>query len=269
MITIIGGGRMGRGLAAALSAAGERVTLWSRREATGVVADAVAGARTVLLAVPDDAITDVAADLAQAGAIAKDQIVLHLSGLHGARALHPLLASGAALGSWHPLQTVSDPETAAARWRGAIAAVEGDAAAVMEASRLSRQLGLEPVPLRAEAKVAYHAGAVIASNYVVALAAMAGRLAEGAGISRDLAARMYLPLLQGAVANLARQSPVEALTGPVRRGDVTTIGAHLEALAPEDRVIYAKLGLEALRLARAAGLEPQRADAVERVLRDY
>lgn len=260
---------MGRGLASVLAEAGERVTLWSRREATGAVADAVNGARTILLAVPDDAIADVATELAERGAVDADQVVLHLSGLHGARALRSLESSGAALGSWHPLQAISEPETAAARWRGAVAAVEGDARAMEEASRLSRLLGLEPVALTAEAKVAYHAGAVIASNYVVALAAMASRLAEGAGISAELAARMYLPLTQGAVANLARQSPADALTGPVRRGDMSTIHAHLEALGAEDRVVYAKLGLEALRLARMAGLDAQRADAVERVLRDY
>jgi len=80
---------------------------------------------------------------------------------------------------------------------------------------------------------------------------------------------MYLPLVRGVAASLERQSPAEALTGPVRRGDVATIRAHLEALEPEDRELYARLGLQALTLAREAGLEPARAVEVERVLRDY
>jgi len=269
MIAIVGGGRMGRGLAQALSGAGQRVTLWSRREATISVSEALSGAHTVLLAVPDGAITDVAAELAERRAIESSQVVLHLSGLLDARALRPLERCGAALGSIHPLQAISEPETAAARWSGAFAAVEGDRRAIAEAERLAALLGLTAVRLAAGAKAAYHAAAVIASNYVVALTAMAGRIAEAAGVPGALAGPMYLPLVRGVAASLERQSPAEALTGPVRRGDVATIRAHLEALQPEDRELYARLGLQALTLAREAGLEPARAVEVERVLRDY
>jgi predicted short-subunit dehydrogenase-like oxidoreductase (DUF2520 family) len=269
MITIVGGGRMGRGLAQALSEAGEQVVLWSRREATGAVDDAVSGATTILLAIPDDAITEVASQLATRHVIEASQIVLHLSGLLDARALRPLEGSGAALGSLHPLQAISDPATAARLFRGAIAAVEGDARAMAEGERLARLLGLQPVRLAATAKPAYHAGAVMASNYVVVLATIAARLAERAGISHDLAGRMYLPLLLGAAESLTRQRPEQALTGPVRRGDVATLKAHLEALTDGDRELYAMLGLEALALAREAGLDAATAAEVERVLRDY
>lgn len=260
---------MGRGLALGLSEAGERVSLWSRREATGVMADAVSGAGTIVLAVPDDAILEVAAELAALGRVEESQIVLHLSGLRDARALRPLERTGAALGSLHPLQTISDPDTAPARWRGAVAAIEGDPRAAIEGERIARLLGLEPVRIPAESKSAYHAGAVFASNYVVALAAIAARLAQGAGVPAELAGRMYLPLFLGAAENLMRQPPPAALTGPVRRGDLETVRAHLEAMSPEDRILYARLGLEALRLAREAGLDQVRAEAMERVLRDY
>ncbi len=269
MIAIIGGGRMGRGLAGALSEAGEKVVLWSRHEAVGAVEDAVSGASTIILAVPDDAIGGLAAELEKAGAVSADQVVLHLSGLHGSDALMALSRTGASLGSMHPLQTVSDPETAVARWRGAYAAVEGDDRAMREGERLARLLGLHPFRLSQDQKAAYHAGAVMVGNYAVALAGAASRLAKSAGVNQELAEKMYLPLLQGALENLGVQSVASALTGPVRRGDVNTIREHLEALSPEDRRLYAVLGLEALKLAREAGLERARADAVERVLRDY
>lgn len=267
MITIVGGGRMGRGLAGALSGAGERVTLWSRREASGAVDEAVSGASTVVLAVPDDAIGALASALAAAGAVNAGQVVLHLSGLHGREALDALARSGAALGSMHPLQTVSDPATAVERWRGAYAAVEGDPRAIEEGERLARLLGLTPFRLESHQKAAYHAGAVMVGNYAVALAGAAARLASSAGVPAELAGRMYLPLLAGALENLGRQSTASALTGPVRRGDLNTIRAHLEALYGDDRMLYAVLGLEAVRLAREAGLEAMRADEVERVLR--
>jgi len=267
MIAIVGGGRMGRGLAGALAEAGEQVVLWSRREAAGGVDEAVSGAGSVILAVPDDVIPTLSGELARAGVVRAEQVVLHLSGLHGREALSPLTPTGAALGSLHPLQTVSDPGTAAERWRGAYAAVEGDDRAVTEAERLARCLGLHPFRLEAGQKPAYHAGAVMIGNYVVALAGAAARLAASAGVPAELASRLYLPLMVGALENLDRQTPAAALTGPVRRGDLGTIRAHLAALGPDDRVLYAALGLEALRLAREAGLDPARAEEVGQVLR--
>ena len=267
MIAIVGGGRMGRGLATALVEAGEQVVLWSRAEATGVVEEAVGGARTIILAVPDDAIPVLAGGLARADTIGPDQIVLHLSGLHGRGALAPLDQTGAALGSLHPLQTVSDPATAAARWRGAYAAVEGDDRAVAEGERLARHLGLHPFRLAAAQKPAYHAGAVMLGNYVVALAGAAARLGATAGVPAELSSKLYLPLMVGALENLETQAPAAALTGPIRRGDLSTIRAHLAALGPEDATLYAVLGLEALRLAREAGLDPVRAGEIATVLR--
>jgi predicted short-subunit dehydrogenase-like oxidoreductase (DUF2520 family) len=266
VIAIVGGGRMGRGLALGFSEAGERVVLWSRREATGAVDQAVTGANTVILAVPDDAIAIVAEQLARVRAVTGDQVVLHLSGLHGRAALEALAPSGAALGSLHPLQSVSDPETAAERWRGAYAAIEGGPRAIAEAERLARLLGLEPIRLSAEQKVVYHAAAVLVGNYSVALAGAAARLATSVGVAPELANRMYIPLLRGALENLGAQPIASALTGPVRRGDLSTIQAHLSALGEEDRRLYAVLGLEALRLAREAGLDPGKADSIARVL---
>jgi predicted short-subunit dehydrogenase-like oxidoreductase (DUF2520 family) len=268
MIAIVGGGRMGRGLALALAEAGERVQSWSRREGGGAVAAALEGATTVILAVPDDALGEVAASLAAAGAVTRDQVILHLSGLHDRQVLVPLRASGAALGSLHPLQSVSDPATAAARWRGAYAVVEGDDRALGEAERIAGLLGLVPVRLRVGGKTAYHAAAVLVSNDVVALVGIAARLAREAGIAPDLAERMFHPLLAGTVENLRAQPAVAALTGPVRRGDVATLQAHLAALGGTDRTLYAELGLAALELARRGGLDGDRAAAVEAVLRE-
>lgn len=263
MIAIVGGGRMGRGLALALGEAGERVELWSRREAAKL-SDVLAGATTIILAVPDGAITEVATSIVPE--VRRDMVVLHLSGLLDRRALAPLRPGGAALGSLHPLQTIADPASAATRWRGAFAAIEGDDRAMDEAGRLATLLGLTPVRLPEGAKPRYHAGAVAASNYVVTLAAAAARLAEEAGVAPDLARRMYLPLLVGAAENLTTQSPAEALTGPIRRGDVATVRAHLAALATADRRWYRALGLETLRLAKAAGLSAAQAAELEALL---
>jgi len=267
MIAVVGGGRMGRSLVGVLSEAGERGVLWSRREAAGSVTDAVGGSHAVLLAVPDDVLDSLARELAVRHAVGPDQVVLHLSGVHTRDVLAPLDATGAALGSLHPLQTISEPSQARSRWTGSYAAVEGDVRALTEARRLCGLLGLTPVHVPGEAKMAYHAAAVVASNYVVVLADLAARIAASGGVPADAAERMYLPLIRGASENLQRQSPVEALTGPIRRGDAATVRRHLEVLGGPERRLYAGLGLHALRLARAGGLPGDTADEIERVLR--
>jgi predicted short-subunit dehydrogenase-like oxidoreductase (DUF2520 family) len=264
---------MGQGLALALRA--HDVALVSRtghipiaplERFAGTRAEAVRAAGAVLLAVPDDAITPLAGELAAEGSVAAGHVVLHLSGLLDRRALAPLSDTDAALGSFHPLQTIADPVTAPARLAGAYAGLEGDERARDLGRRLAEALGMVAVPVPAEGKAAYHAGAAFVANYTTVLLAVAERLAARAGIPPELATRIYLPLLRGTTANLDA-GPAAALTGPVRRGDVSTIRAHLAALTGADAQLYRLLAAEALRLARQAGLSPEAAERVAVALR--
>lgn len=274
-VTIIGAGRMGQGLGLALKRRGYKIALVARtpRDVTpplmlhqGSRADATAGAELVLIATPDDAIGAVAAELAAEGAIARDQVVLHLSGLLDRNALLPLEESGAACGSFHPLQSVAEAATAAERLKGAYVGIEGDDRALVAAERLANTLRMIPVRIPAAAKPAYHAGAAFVANYTVALVGVAERIARGAGVPADIAARIYLPLLGGAVANLNALGPAASLTGAVRRGDEQTIRAHLKALSAEDRTLYRTVSRAAITLAREAGLSESAADRVEEAL---
>ena len=274
-VAIVGAGRMGQGLALGLLPAGHRVALLSRaphpvalplRQAVEPWGTVIPAADLVILAVPDDVITRVAGRLAAGHGLGPRHVVLHLSGRLDATALEPLRATGAALGSFHPLQTVADPVRAPSRLRGAYVALEGDPAAVAAGRALAASLGLLPVVLGGAGKAVYHAGAVMVANYTVTLMGVAERLARSAGVPVTLAERVYLPLLRGALENLEELGPVRSLTGPVRRGDDGTIRAHLAALEPEDRALYVALGRAALGLAREAGLGEARAQAVGRAL---
>src|SRR5437899_12965596 len=173
----------------------------------------------VILAVRDDAIQPLAQSLATSRAINERHIVLHLSGAQGQEALGALVGSRAALGSLHPLQTVSDPERAGDRLKGAWAAVEGMPRAVQAAEQLAQSLGMHAFRIASKAKAIYHAGAVFASNYCVVVEAVAQRLLRHAGLSDADAWRALRPLVEGTLENLSRQAPLEALTGPVARGD--------------------------------------------------
>jgi predicted short-subunit dehydrogenase-like oxidoreductase (DUF2520 family) len=274
-VAIIGAGRAGRSLALALTRAAVPVTVCVRRPtdlpppiecSLDPWAEILSAADVVLLAVPDDAITEVAARVNDA-TLART-VVLHCSGLRDRTALAPLEGNAAGLGSFHPLQTLAGDTEAAERLRAAFAVLEGDAVAVAAGRRLAAVLGMRALELQAADKPKYHAAAVITSNYTVTLAAVAARLAREAGVPEEAATRIFLPLLAGTVRNLDQLGPGSALTGPIRRGDVGTVRAHLAALDGESRRLYAVLGLSAVELAREGGLAEARARELAALLRE-
>ncbi|MBI2401531.1 MAG: DUF2520 domain-containing protein [Gemmatimonadetes bacterium] len=271
-VGIIGAGRAGVSLGLALARADYVVRLHGRRAkpvpppltlSAGPSPTWLSRVDVIILAVPDDAVLGVASDLAASGRVTETQVVLHLSGALGREALSPLEPSGAALGSLHPLQTLSDPQTAPQRLEGAVATVEGDARAVEVATALARGVGMEPVPIAADHKPLYHAAAVVASNFVVTLAGVAQRLFVSAGLTDDAARKALATLMAGALENVRAAGPRAALTGPVVRGDIETVRRHLAVLHGPDAELYRTLSRAALELAR---LDPERRRAIEELL---
>ncbi len=263
-VAVIGSGRVGLTLARALVLSGARVTVCGRvgrtlpsplGSVTTAWAEPIADASVVMICAPDDAIAMVAARVAALGVVRADHVVLHCSGrLGGHEALALLAPTGAALGSWHPLQSLRDPAGTPEALVGAPAVLEGDSGAVAVARELAERCQMRPiVEVAAAAKPAYHAAAVFAGNYLVVLAAVAERLVQSAGVDAD--AGLFLPLMQRSLANLAASDPAHALTGPVRRGDAGTVRAHLDALDAPTRELYRRLALEAVRLAERDGAE--------------
>ena len=258
-IGIIGAGRAGVGLASALTQAGFVVRLHGRKPedalppaiefSYGELPAWVADVDVLLLAVRDDALAALAAELARAGDLGERQVVLHLSGVLDATVLASLRSCGCKLGSLHPLQSLSDPETAAERLRGAAAAIEGDAEAVDQAEKITTALGLKPLRITSESKPLYHAAAVFASNYIVAVAAAAHQLLERAGVSPEDAREALVPIFRGTVENIVRRGPAGALTGPIARGDIATIRKHLNVLSTREAALYRELGHATLNLA--------------------
>jgi predicted short-subunit dehydrogenase-like oxidoreductase (DUF2520 family) len=203
-IAIVGGGRLGRALTAALRTAGVRVSGPHGRGFAGTAVDAV------LLCVPD---TEIAA---AAAAIVPGPLVGHCSGATGLEALAPHEAFGL-----HPLMTVTH---VGADFAGAGAAVAGTTDRARDlATRLAQQLGMRPFALAEHDRAAYHAGASMASNFLVTLEEAAQRVS---GIEREL----LLPLVQATVDRWAAEGAA-SLTGPIARGDEGTVIRHREAIA--------------------------------------
>jgi predicted short-subunit dehydrogenase-like oxidoreductase (DUF2520 family) len=166
----------------------------------------------------------------------------------------------------HAAREAGRDPTAIRRLLNFAGTIDGEGEADEAAERLATTLRMVPVRIPAEAKPAYHAGAAFVANYTVALVGVAERLARSAGVPAEIAGRLYLPLLAGAVANLTALGPAAALTGAVRRGDVQTIQSHLDALSPEDRELYRTVARAAVLLAREAGLNETAAEKVNLTL---
>jgi len=280
-IAIVGGGRVGQALGLLLREKGQPVVAVacrsneSARRAAAFIGDGIdavpvdkipALATHLLIATPDGAITDVARRLAGAGM--RGGVALHTCGALGPEALEPLAEQGTACGMLHPLQTVPSPEAGVKALPGVAFSVDGDAAASEWAARIVALLGGVALKISEQNKPLYHAAAVMASNYTIALLDATLRLMEEAGVASDDARRALRPLVEASVANALAQSPEEALTGPIRRGDVGTVSAHLAALPEPHAHLYRALGLHAVSLAGRAGLDEAAVRQLVRLLRE-
>lgn len=224
------------------------------------------GTTAVILSVPDLVLPEISVALAAQGPAPGGCVALHLSGALGTDPLAPLLAAGYGTGTLHPLQTLADPVLGARQLQGVFFSLSGDPAALAVGRRLIHYLGASPLAIPVSRRPLYHAAAVLASNYLAGLIAAAGRLMAGAGVAEDEALRAILPLARGSLENLERMGPVQALTGPVSRGDLETIHLHLRTLAPREGALYRAMGLEILTLAREGGMDPEVAEAIQTLL---
>ncbi len=263
-VFIMGAGRAGRGLARALRASGvDVVGLHGRHAASqpdlvtsGDIPNDIARATTVLVTVRDSQLEDALAELARAP-LAAGSVVLHASGSADPAGLATLRQRGHPTGTFHPLVPFIDPARAAERLGKSWIGIDGDEAALAAGGRLASVLGARTVHIPEGAKARYHAAAVVVANFPAVLLAIGERLLAGAGVPPSDARDALLPLLVAAVENLRGRPASEALTGPIVRGDVATIRAHLDAIAGDARAleVYRLLSENALDLARIAGTD--------------
>ncbi len=260
-------GVAGRDVARARAAAG----VMGGAARVGAPADVAPDGQLVLLTVPDDAIEAVATALADQGALAEGAVVAHCSGALGSDILAAARERcGAAVGSIHPLQTFPDVESAVRRVPGAYFFIEGDDAAAAALTALAEAIGGRPVRIAPEAKLLYHASAVIASNYLVALQDAALAAADRAGIGGEVAAEALRPLVEATLANVISAGPAAALTGPVARGDVELVARQASAVRAADAglgELYRVLGEWAVGLAlRKGSIDEAAAAALRKAL---
>lgn len=233
---------------------------------TAALTGRIPAAQGMLIAVPDHAIGSCATRLME-GLVRPPRVVLHTSGLLPAEVLAPLRPLGCHLGSLHPLMTFPSATGQLVVLAGALATVEGDEAAVRAARRLARRLGLVPAAISPARKARYHAAAALAANLTHILVAVARDELVAAGLTPPHASAALRPLLEATVANALAARGLERLTGPLTRGDVATIQAHLEAQPPDVAAAYrAVAALAVARLRATQTLSAQAAHGLDAAL---
>lgn len=305
-VAILGAGKVGRALGTLLASAGVEVAAVTARSlehaeeaARAVGAGAVqprapragaspaatprpqaltdnaAAARLgdlVLVTTGDDAIAPLVRELAEQGAFSPGQCVVHMSGALPLSALSPAADAGALIGCAHPLVSFASAEAAVRAIPGSYFGVTAGPGAEEILGALVDVLGGHAVAVPDDAKALYHAAAVVASNYLVAIEDLAVELMQSAGFGEAGALAALRPLMSGTLANVRSRGTTAALTGPVVRGDVDTVRKHLEAL--EDLPagcadLYRALGLRALEIAaRRGGMDAETLAELGELLRE-
>ncbi|MEU0542465.1 DUF2520 domain-containing protein [Nocardia sp. NPDC005978] len=282
-VGIVSAGRVGSALGVALERAGHVVFGVSaisdaslRRAATRLpdsqvlpAAEVAARSELLILAVPDSELAGLVAGLAAAKAVRPGAIVAHTSGANGIGILAPLTELGALPLAIHPAMTFTGHDEDVARLANACFGVTaGDEIGYAIAQSLVIEMGGEPVRVAEENRTLYHAALAHGSNHLVtlivdAVAALRSALA-GPGLlgqqavddqPNGLAERMLAPLASAALDNALRRGQA-ALTGPVARGDVAAVAAHLSALESVDPPIAAGYRAMSLRTAERAATNP-------------
>jgi predicted short-subunit dehydrogenase-like oxidoreductase (DUF2520 family) len=262
-VGVVGAGRVGAVLGAALRAAGhavvgasavsqasqERVEVLLPGVPVLDIPDVVRRAELVVLSVPDDALAELVSGLAVTGAWQPGQLVVHTSGRHGVGVLEPARGRGAIPLALHPVMTFTGTSIDLTRLTDACFGVTAPAPVLPVAQALVVEMGAEPVVIAEADRPLYHAALAHGANHLVTLVAQTAQLLRGAGVERT--DRVLGPLLHAALDNALRSGD-DALTGPVARGDAGTVATHAAVVARASREAGTPDVLSAYRvLARA------------------
>ena len=268
---IVGCGRVGSALAKYLAEAGyipaglaskslssaKRVAdLTGSGRFTDTAWEVTRKADIVFITTPDGTIKGACDGIAANNGFNSGSVVLHCSAALTSTVLLSAKKCGACIGSLHPLQSFASTEYSHNPFSGIVTSVEGDDKATGTASQVAADLGSGCVTIQTEAKILYHASAVVASNYLVTLLDLALNLIRRAGVSADDAFRVLKSLVDGTLSNIEKMGVHNALTGPIARGDIQTIENHLLEIGsktPHLLPLYKMLGLYTVEIVKGQG----------------
>lgn len=287
-VAIIGAGTVGTALGYLLRQGGYSVvgvasrTLESADKARRFIGEGEAAtdlatisrkADIVFITTSDSAIQEVCIKIASTGGFNPGAVVFHTCGALSSEILGSARDSGAYVASLHPLQSLANVQEAVKNLPGSYFSIEGDEIALSAAREVIAVLNGREIYLEVGKKTLYHAGAAVASNFLVATVSFALELFAAAGISRKDSLHALMPLINGTVKNIETIGIPFALTGPISRGDTEIVEDHLEAISkesPELLGLYAELGKQTVKVALEKGtLKEDDADRINSLFKYY
>lgn len=284
-IAIIGLGKVGTAVGYLLKSAGYRIVATSGRSlenlCSGVKytggqvftnpAEAASLAECILITTSDDAIASVCEEIVLRGAVTAGKKVIHMSGGGGLDLLQAARRAGAHVASIHPLQSFANVEGAIKSIPGSTFGITADEAINNWSVRMVRDLGGTPFFIAEEDKPLYHAAACLASNYLTTLMYTVEEIYLSLGMDQTEALNAFWPLVRGTMNNLETKGAIQALTGPIARGDAGTIEKHLTAIREKMPLLlpfYCIMGMQTVELGlKKKTLRPDRAEIIRNLLK--
>ena len=269
-IAVVGPGRLGQALAASLRQRGYPISAIVGRdlERTRAAASFIgaelmattqlqrcAAAEVIFITTPDDTISTTAHQLTTQVELPATTLLIHCSGLHPAAILQQNQATPAQYLSMHPLQTFASGEQGVQALEGSYFFLEGEAVAIERGRQLVQDLGGTDLVIPAHSKALYHAAACMTANFVTTLFDCAAQVLASCNPEQEIPSAVLGPILRTAVENTITLGSETALTGPIVRGDTTTVAQHLNQLQqqqPQFVELYRQLGLHTVNLAQRA-----------------
>ncbi|HNY50539.1 MAG TPA: DUF2520 domain-containing protein [Smithella sp.] len=236
-------------------AALKRAVSYTEANITLVPQDILRDADYILITTPDDAIASACADIALSPEI-KNKFIFHMSGAGGLDLLEPAKKAGAYVASIHPLQSFSSIEQAIRNIPGSYFGITAEKKALLRAKKIVRNLQGIPIVISPDQKPLYHAAACFASNYLVTLMNIVESISKTIGINEKDARQAYLPLVYGSLKNIEKSGSILSLTGPIARGDCSTVRKHIQSFQktlPQYASVYSELGFLAVKIAQQKG----------------
>lgn len=287
-VAIIGAGVVGTSMGYLLKKNGYRIvgiasrTLKSAKKAREFIGEGNASidlkrtaqkADIVFITTSDSAIEKACNKTASQGGFNPGSIVFHTCGALSSEVLKSARKNGAKIASIHPLQSLANVQEAVKTLPGSYFCIEGDKAALSVAREIVAALKGKEITLTVDKKPLYHAGASVASNFLVATIGFGLELFESAGINRQDALNALMPLIKGTVKNIEAIGIPLALTGPISRGDTTVVEDHLKAISKERKKLvrlYTELGNYTVKRALEKGtIDKSTAKRIRALLNKY
>ena len=223
----------------------------------------------IFICVPDDQLTGVISGVDRLKVDLSDKTFVHTSGAYSSEILISLKDSNAQTASAHPIYSFGNNEPGSISLGGVYFDLEGDAAALDALKNLFRKVGIKWIEISRDQKIAVHIASVFYSNYFVGLAHMAQEVLRASNFPEEDFWEPFVPLIESTLGNQSENSPAQALTGPIKRGDILTVEKHLAYLKSHNSEAVPAYVQMARAILELASLPPKSIQKLEEILRAF